>query len=335
MQAGAARYELYYLFPLTRQAETLRLVERTMLFAGGVLVLLLVGIAAVVTRQVVRPVRQAAATAERLAAGRLRERMAVRGEDDLATLAASFNRMADTVQQQISQLRELSRLQRRFVADASHELRTPLTSIRGFAELHRMGATDSEEVGRTMGRIEDEAKRMGLLVDDLLLLARLDQQRPIERAPVDLLDVAADVVEEARRVAPARSIELRAHPAVPPVVIGDEARLRQVLRNLMSNALTHTPDDAAIAVDVAVSPEAPVVTVEVSDTGPGLAPEDAAHVFERFYRADPARARNAGGSGLGLSIVAGLVEAHGGKVSVVSSPGEGATFRVELPLAPS
>jgi two-component system OmpR family sensor kinase len=225
---------------------------------------------------------------------------------------------------------------RRFVADASHELRTPLTSIRGFAELHRMGAAaDADEVRRMMRRIEDEAARMGLLVEDLLLLARLDQQRPLQRNAVDLLDVARDVVHDAQVIAPARSIDLRVQTDVPPVVVGDEPRLRQVLSNLVGNALTHTPADTPVTVSIASSLEAERVVIEVADAGPGLTADEVAHVFERFYRADPARNRNAGGTGLGLSIVAGLVAAHGGEVSVDSEPGHGATFRVALPLAPS
>lgn len=222
---------------------------------------------------------------------------------------------------------------RQFVADASHELRTPLTSIRGFAELHRIGAADVAEIDQTMGRIEGEATRMGLLVDDLLLLARLDQQRPLEQERVDLLDVARDVVDAARRTAPQRTIELRSD-AAGPVVLGDEMRLRQIIQNLMTNALTHTPDDAAIAVEVSLGGGDGWAKVVVSDTGPGMTQEDAGHVFERFYRADPSRTRSAGGSGLGLSIVASLVAAHGGEVSVESQVGAGATFTVELPLAP-
>ena len=174
---------------------------------------------------------------------------------------------------------------------------------------------------------------MGLLVDDLLLLARLDQQRPLEQSPVDLLDIAHDVVENARLIAPARSIDLAADTPVPPIVTGDAARLRQVVDNLMRNALTHTPPDAAIRVRVSADETTHRAVVEVADEGPGMSEDEAAHVFERFYRADPARSRNVGGSGLGLSIVASLVTAHGGTATVATRPGEGATFQIALPLA--
>jgi two-component system, OmpR family, sensor kinase len=231
---------------------------------------------------------------------------------------------------------------RRFVADASHELRTPLTSIRGFAELHRQGAVnDQEAVSRILGRIEGEAQRMGLLVDDLLLLARLDQQRPLEQRPVDLLTMAADAVADAGALAPGRPVRLLTSSLedVPPIVTGDEARLRQVLGNLVSNALRYTPAGSPISIRVAV--EGADALLEVIDAGPGLAPEDTDRVFERFYRADPSRTRGmpaaglssaGGGSGLGLSIVAALVAAHGGAVSVQSTPGAGARFTVRLPL---
>jgi two-component system, OmpR family, sensor kinase len=248
---------------------------------------------------------------------------------------------------------------RRFVADASHELRTPLTSIRGFAELHRQGAvTDPAEVSRLLGRIEDEAKRMGLLVNDLLLLARLDQQRPFQRAPVDLLAVAADAVEAARATAPDREIVLDttvladaggagdggdhgdddgegAGKSVPLVVAGDEPRLRQVVANLLDNALSYSPAGTPItmAIGTATRDGHALACMEVRDRGAGLSAEQAERVFERFYRTDKARSRAHGGTGLGLSIVAAITAAHGGNVEVDTAPGDGATFRVLLPLA--
>ncbi len=236
---------------------------------------------------------------------------------------------------------------RQFVADASHELRTPLTSIRGFAELHRQGAvTDPAEVTRLLQRIESEATRMGLLVEDLLLLARLDRQRPLQRRPVDLVVMAADAVEAARLRAPMRPASPRgparaARAATATsggvVVPGDEGRLRQVLTNLVDNALQHTPPTTPVTVRVSTRPAAgpgvPAMgVIEVADEGPGLAPEQADRVFERFYRTDTARSRAQGGTGLGLSIVSAIAAAHGGRVEVASTPGEGATFRVLLPM---
>jgi two-component system OmpR family sensor kinase len=185
-----------------------------------------------------------------------------------------------------------------------------------------------------MRRVEEEATRMGLLVEDLLLLARLDQQRPLEQQPVDLLVITADAVHDARAVQPDRPIELEVTADTAPVVVGDEARLRQVLGNLVTNALTHTPSDTPVTVRLATTTEVgrAWALIGVSDEGPGLNPAEATRVFERFYRADKSRTRAQGGSGLGLSIVAALVAAHGGQVDVVTAPGEGATFTVRLPL---
>jgi two-component system OmpR family sensor kinase len=227
---------------------------------------------------------------------------------------------------------------RQFVADASHELRTPLTTIRGFAELHRQGAAGSpEEAAKLVRRIEDEAARMGLLVEDLLLLARLDQERPLDQMPVELPVIAMDAVQAARVVAPERTIELEiAAGAGQLVVLGDDARLRQVIGNLMTNAITHTPPDASVTVRLRAEP-GNLAVIEVIDTGPGLPPDQLERVFERFYRADAARTRRADGTtgtGLGLAIVAALVAAHHGTVEVESELGRGTTFRVRLPLAP-
>jgi two-component system OmpR family sensor kinase len=187
-----------------------------------------------------------------------------------------------------------------------------------------------------MQRVEQESARMGVLVEDMLLLARLDQQRPVERRPVDLLTLAADAVQDARMIAPGRQIELSVGSATAFLVLGDEVRLRQVVGNLMSNALNHTPDGTPITVRLLAGPRQPVpsAVLEVSDQGPGMPPGQAQHVFERFYRGDQARTRKAGGTGLGLAIVAALVQAHGGSVTLQTAPGEGATFRITLPLAP-
>jgi two-component system OmpR family sensor kinase len=231
---------------------------------------------------------------------------------------------------------------RRFVADASHELRTPLTSIRGFAELHRQGAvTEPAEVSRLLARIEDEATRMGLLVEDLLLLARLDHERPLAHRPVKLRAVAEASVEAARAAAPGRQIDLviddsgdaARTPATDLVVEGDQPRLRQVVDNLLDNALSYSPADTPVTVRLghARREERDQAMIEVVDRGPGLTPAQAERVFERFYRVDAARARATGGTGLGLSIVAAITAAHGGSVEVNSAPGAGTTFRVLLP----
>jgi two-component system, OmpR family, sensor kinase len=225
---------------------------------------------------------------------------------------------------------------RQFVADASHELRTPLTSIRGFAELYRQGAVAKEEdVARLVRRIEDEAARMGLLVEDLLLLARLDRERPVTLAPVELPVLAMDAVQAARATAPEREIKLDVRDEPENLVAyGDDARLRQVIGNLMTNALVHTPPEASVTLRLSIAP-GNRAAIEVIDTGPGLTPEQREHVFERFYRADEARTRRtdrqATGTGLGLAIVAAIVRAHHGTVEVLGEPGQGATFRVTLP----
>jgi two-component system OmpR family sensor kinase len=223
-------------------------------------------------------------------------------------------------------------LMRRFMADASHELRTPLTSIRGFAELYRLSdERNLDEAVRLLGRIEGQAARMGLLVEDMLLLARLDQRRGLDLRPVDVLSLAATAVIDAQTLAPDRRIELvMLHGSEGPVfVTGDESRLGQVLGNLVGNALTHTPPGTAFKVGVGVLDGRAVI--EVADEGPGFPPEVAERVFERFYRADPAR--STGGAGLGLSIAATLAEAHGGGVSATGEPGKGAVFRITLPVA--
>jgi two-component system OmpR family sensor kinase len=203
-----------------------------------------------------------------------------------------------------------------------------------------LAGLSAEELDHLMGRVESEATRMGMLVEDLLTLARLDQQRPLNVGPVDLLTLAADAVQDARIVQPGRSIDLIVAPGTAFLIDGDEPRLRQVLANLVNNAITHTPAGTPIRVKIArgtldgAEQEVPAVTIDVEDDGPGMTAEQARRVFERFYRADAARNRASGGTGLGLAIVAGLVSAHGGAVSVHTEPGKGADFRVKLPLSP-
>jgi two-component system OmpR family sensor kinase len=217
---------------------------------------------------------------------------------------------------------------RRFITDASHELRTPLTTIRGFAELYRQGA--ARDVEMLMSRIESESSRMGLLVEDLLLLARLDAQRPLDQHRVDLLALATDAVHDAQSVAPRRRVAMEVFDGPgTPEVIGDEPRLRQVLGNLVANAIQHTPETAGITVRVGTEGDSAIL--EVADEGPGISEDDAQRVFERFYRTDSSRDRASGGTGLGLSIVDSLVYAHGGTVKVTTAPGQGCRFEVRLP----
>jgi two-component system OmpR family sensor kinase len=220
---------------------------------------------------------------------------------------------------------------RRFVADASHELRTPLAAVRAYAELFSRGAARRpDDLERSMAGISRESERMSLLVEDLLLLARLDEGRPLARDPVELDEVVAESVETARMLEPERSIACRLDRST---VIGDRDRLRQMVDNLLSNVRAHTDADAAVEVGLVRADD--VVRLTVKDNGHGLTDEQAAHVFERFYRADPSRARTAGGAGLGLSIVAAVTDAHGGRATASAVPGGGAAFTIELPLAAS
>jgi two-component system OmpR family sensor kinase len=249
---------------------------------------------------------------------------------------AAAKRAAEAAQLSESRAVRSEAKMRQFVADASHELRTPLTTIRGFAELYRQGAvTGPEDIAKVVRRIEDEAARMGLLVEDLLLLARLDRERPLILAPVELPVLAIDAVQAAEAMAPERSISLEIRDEPDRLVAyGDDGRLRQVIGNLMTNALVHTPPEAAVTLRLYAVPGDRAV-VEISDTGPGLTEQQRAHVFERFYRADEARTRHTErektGTGLGLAIVAAIVRAHDGTVEVLGEPGQGATFRVSLP----
>jgi two-component system OmpR family sensor kinase len=311
----------------------------------GVL-LVVAGAGVAIVRVSLRPLVEMEQTAEAIAAGDLTRRVPDRDpRTEVGRLAAALNSMLAQIEAAFraraaseTTARRSEERMRRFVADASHELRTPLTTIRGFAELYRQGAPrEPGELDRLMRRIEDQAARMGLLVEDLLLLARLDQQRPLDRRPVDLLALAAEAVNDARAVAPDRRIELElGTDGGPLVVLGDEDRLRQVIANLMSNALTHTPAGSPIELRAGTrsGDGASDAAIEVVDHGRGLTQQQAERVFERFYRADPARSQAAGGTGLGLSIVAALVAAHGGTVQVSSVPGQGARFRVLLPLDP-
>jgi len=374
------------------------------LIVGGAIVIVLAAVGAALIQANLRPLNDIELTAGQIARGHLNHRVPERdSRTEVGSLGHSLNAMLTQIenafhaQEESEQAAHVSEERmRRFIADASHELRTPLTTIRGFAEYYRQrggvrkdqirssgtehgfpapanghssdavtpGGLSAEDLDRIMKRLEAEASRMGLLVEDLLELARLDQQRPLDVAPVDLLTLAADAVQDARIVAPDRPIDLSVAPGAAFIVDGDERRLRQVIANLVNNALTHTPTGTPVRVRIAsgtlVPPPAgrpgsgpwtadgvvtagrpgdpghpvPAVVLDVEDDGPGMTTEQAQHVFERFFRADQARNRASGGTGLGLAIVAGLVAAHGGTVSVRTAQGEGADFQVKLPLSP-
>jgi signal transduction histidine kinase len=328
---------------LDRDDEVIRQLVAIQLVVGLIVLGVLGATGYVLIRNSLRPLREVEETAAAIAGGDLSRRVpAGNARTEVGRLATALNGMLGRIErafraQQDSEerARGTAERMRRFVADASHELRTPLTSIRGFAELYRQGAVDDpDDVRRLMQRIEAEGSRMGLLVEDLLLLARMDQQRPLTIVPVDLAELAGDAVHDARAVQPDRPVTLHLDESMTdvPVVLGDEARLRQVVGNLVTNALTHTPQTARVTVSLAEDADDPdSVVLAVADEGPGLAPQDAERVFERFYRADTSRTRAAGGTGLGLAIVASLVEAHGGTVSLDTAEGRGAIFTVRLP----
>jgi two-component system OmpR family sensor kinase len=315
--------------------------------AIGAVLLALMGLGGyVVVNRSLRPLVTVEHTAAAIAAGDLTRRVPeLPPRTEVGQLSLALNGMLAQIEDAFAHERDSQQRataseerMRQFVADASHELRTPLTSIRGFAELYRMGAAEeADDLPRLMQRIENEAARMGVLVQDLLLLARLDQQRPLEREPVDLLAAVTDVVHDARLTATDRTVTLEVAATEPPVVTGDESRLRQVLHNLMTNALTHTPGGTPVDVTVRTEEQPrPSVVIEIADRGPGIGNEHTTRVFERFYRADTSRSRDTGGgTGLGLSIVAGLVAAHDGTVAVSDRAGGGAVFAVTLPLAGS
>ena len=284
-----------------------------------------------VMRLGIRPLRRMTATAGAIAAGDLSQRIPEGAAGtETGDLGVALNGMLERIEGAFDQQTASEDRLRRFIADASHELRTPVTTVRGYAELYRTGALRGDgELDEAMRRTEQEAIRMGSLVEDLLHLARLDQGRPLDRSPVDLAVLARDAVLDAQAVSPDRAITVDA--AAPVVVLGDEARLRQIVANLVGNALVHAPD-APIAVRAAVEDGWGVL--EVADEGPGMAPADAAKAFERFYRADASRQRHSGGSGLGLAIVEATVRAHGGTVDIDTELGRGTCVRVRLPVAP-
>jgi len=325
---------LFVAFPTTELDQTLRRLIGIELVAAAAVLLFLALLSLAVVRLGLLPLERIAATAGDIAGGDLSRRVEPAEPDtEIGRLGLALNAMLAQIETAFAERAASEDRLRRFVADASHELRTPLTAIRGYAELFRRGAADRpEDLARAMRRIEDEAVRMGVLVDDLLLLARLDQGRPLERGPVDLVAVAGDALADLSAIAPDRPVTFD-HPETL-VVSGDEARLRQVAGNLVANARIHTPEGTAVHVRVRSYDGQAIL--EVADEGPGLPPGEEGLVFERFYRADAARVRTGvnGGTGLGLSIVAAIVAAHGGSVHAGSPPsGRGAYFMVALPIA--
>jgi two-component system OmpR family sensor kinase len=270
-----------------------------------------------------RPLREIELTAAAITAGDLSHRV------DHPDVRTEVGRVGSALNEMLDRIESSDRRLRRFVADASHELRTPLAAVRAYAELFGRGAaTRPQDLERSLAGISREAERMSLLVEDLLLLARLDEGRPLAREEVALDRVVAEAADAAHVLDPERPLELEVEPAT---VTGDADRLRQVVDNLLSNVRSHTPAQAPVRVSLQRLDGRAVLTV--ADSGPGLSEEQAARVFERFWRSDESRSRASGGVGLGLSIVAAVAAAHGGKASARSAPGEGATFVVELPLA--
>jgi two-component system OmpR family sensor kinase len=317
--------------PLTGVQESL---DRLLLVEGLVIlgVLLVLGFVAwIVVRVGLLPLDRIGHTAGRIAGGDLSHRVeSTDPRTEVGRLGVSLNAMLDRLESAFAERQASEDRLRRFLADASHELRTPLSSIRGYAELYRMGATrEPGEVERSMQRIEDEAARMGVLVEDLLTLARLDEVADAPHVAVDVAALARDTVEDARATAPDREIAL--HAETPVVVSGDADQLRQVLANLVRNALVHTP--AGTRIELAAQRENGEVRIEVRDHGPGLPGEDPSLIFERFWRAEGGRERGKDGAGLGLAIVAGIVDAHGGRVSARNAGRGGAVFTVTLPAA--
>jgi len=338
LPADGSTYTVYFLFPLDEQQDTMGLVSRALLTAGVLMLLLVAGVSWLVTRQVVTPVRMARRVAERLAAGRLQERLRVTGEDDLARLATSFNQMASNLQRQIRQLEELSRVQRRFVSDVSHELRTPLTTVRMAGDvLHEARRDFDPATGRAAELLQLELDRFETLLADLLEISRFDAGAAVlETDDVNLVDVAHRVVDTTRALAEQRSVVLVVEaPDHPCLAEADVRRVERVVRNLVTNAIDHAHPDGkrtdTARVVIRVDGDDQAAAIAVRDYGVGLAPGESAMVFNRFWRADPARARTSGGTGLGLSISMEDTHLHGGWLQAWGRPGEGSQFRLTLP----
>ncbi len=326
-------YELYFIFPLTAEQQSLQLVQTTLIGAGLALIALLVAIASLVTRWVVVPVRHAAQAAQRLSAGHLGERMTVGGADDLGKLATSFNEMAATLQGQLRELEELSKAQRQFVSDVSHELRTPMTTIRMAAEIlfEAREQLDAAEA-RSVELLQSQIERFETLLTDLLEISRHDANvATLDAEPTDICDIARRSADDAQQLAERRGcrIEFRL-PAEPCIAEVDKRRVDRILRNLLVNAVEHG-EGRDVVVTVAADRDA--IAVVVRDHGVGLGPGEEHLVFERFWRADPARARTTGGTGLGLAIALEDAHLHGGWLQAWGEKGRGSVFRLTVPRA--
>lgn len=331
VSAGTGQFELYYLFPLTAEEQTIRLVQRTVLLAGLALVILVLGIALLVTRQVVRPVRVAAETAGLLAGGDLSKRIAVRGSDDIARLGQSFNDMAGSLQRQIRRLEDLSRLQRRFTSDVSHELRTPLTTIRMATEFLHTGRDEfAPELARAVELLSTELDRFESLLGDLLEISRYDAGAAnLESEKVDIRDVVATTVETNRLLASRHGSEVVVDEPDEPVRVDiDPRRVERILRNVVGNALDHGEGKPVV---ITIGYDQDAVAVTVRDHGIGLRPGEAGLVFNRFWRGDPSRSRLTGGTGLGLAISLEDARLHDGWLQAWGERGRGAQFRLTLP----
>ncbi|MBX9247027.1 HAMP domain-containing protein [Actinotalea ferrariae] len=328
---AVGQYELYFLYSLAPEQQTLSLVQRVLGFGALGLLLLLGGMTFLVTRQAVQPVRTAARVAERLADGHLAERMVVKGVDEMATLARSFNEMAESLQDQIRRMEDLSHLQRRFVSDVSHELRTPLTTVRMAAEvIHAARAELDPAASRSAELLTAQLDRFEDLLADLLEISRFDAGAAmLDAESRDVRDVVLNAVEHAVPLAERRGVWLSVElPPKPVIADVDPRRVERVLRNLLVNAIEHADGRP---VEVWLGADQRALAVAVRDHGVGMTPEEVEHVFDRFWRADPARARTTGGTGLGLAISIEDAHLHGGWLEAWGRPGEGACFRLTLP----
>jgi two-component system OmpR family sensor kinase len=313
--------------------ESIESTTQILLTAGVLALLAVAGLASFVIRRGLRPIDDMIGTAERIADGDLSERATiVKPNNEVGHLGIALNTMLDQISEAVDAKTASESRLRRFVADASHELRTPLTSIRGYAELYRSGEHDEQASERSMHRIEQEAIRMGVLVDDLLLLARFDQGRPLENSRVDLVPLVGAAVDDARVVEPDRVIDLDL-TTEDAVVVGDEHRLGQVVGNLLGNVRAHA--GAGTPARVELSADAEFVAIVVADEGAGMTTEQVDQAFERFWQADPSGGSGRRGTGLGLAIVAEIVDAHGGTIELDSAPGDGTTVSVRLPRTPT